>query len=310
MKFDFLLDVFMNAWNFWLNMNFENACLNVWNLMFCSFFFEWCIYECMKFLIKSEFWIWMKNVWIHKIWFFFVLLEECIYECMKVWLNMNFWFEWKCLNAWNLIFYSFWRVYLWMLECMNSFCLFDFFCFIIFEKCIYECMKFYFLLFCYFKRMHIWMHDIWFYFEECMLKCMKFCVFIIFYFKWKCMFESLIFYFWFSWMIMHILNEWNSIFHFLFSWMIMHEILFSWIIIFDANVCIIFFRWFYKWWFFLSELFNDNVSKRYVLIFQKRRYVQKIFSMIFKCFKMYVQRFSEIYILCTFKRIFQWFFLV
>jgi len=41
---------------------------------------------------------------------------------------------------------------------------------------------------------------------------------------------------------------------------------------------------------FSSKLFTDNVSKRYVLIFQKRRYVQKIFSMIFKCFKIYVQR--------------------
>jgi len=41
---------------------------------------------------------------------------------------------------------------------------------------------------------------------------------------------------------------------------------------------------------FFSELFEDNVSKRYVLIFQKRRYVQKIFSVIFKCFKIYVQR--------------------
>jgi len=41
---------------------------------------------------------------------------------------------------------------------------------------------------------------------------------------------------------------------------------------------------------FLSEFFKDNVSKRYVLIFQKRRYVQMIFSMIFKCFKIYVQR--------------------
>jgi len=73
---------------------------------------------------------------------------------------------------------------------------------------------------------------------------------------------------------------------------------------------------------------TDNVSKRYVLIFQKRRYVQKIFSMIFKCFKIYVQsnifndffqclfkkyvqRSFEIYVfLCTFKRIFHYFFCV
>jgi len=39
-----------------------------------------------------------------------------------------------------------------------------------------------------------------------------------------------------------------------------------------------------------SELFKDSVSKRYIPIFQKERYVQKIFSMIFKCLKIYVQR--------------------
>ena len=42
-------------------------------------------------------------------------------------------------------------------------------------------------------------------------------------------------------------------------------------------------------------------KKRYVLIFQKRRYVQKIFSMIFKCFKIYVQR-------NIFNDFFQWLF--
>jgi len=75
-----------------------------------------------------------------------------------------------------------------------------------------------------------------------------------------------------------------------------------------------------------SVNFSKTVSKRYVLIFQKRRYVQKIYSIIFKSFKIYVQRnffndffqclfkkyvkrFFEIYIfLCTFKRIFQWFY--
>jgi len=198
---------------------------------------------------------------MHKTWFFFVLL----------------FFKNAYINEWNLIF----------------------FCFVIFEECIYKCMKFDFLLFCYFWRMHIWMHEIWFsfvllslknawnfdfifvllflknaymnawnsIFEECMLKCIKFCVFIIFfYFEWKCMFECLIFYFWFSWMIMHILNEWNFIFHFLFSWMIMHEILVFWIIIFDANVCTNFLNDFTND-DFLSELFKDNVSKRYVLIF-------------------------------------------
>jgi len=79
MKFDFFVlffnGAFMNAWNFWLNLNFK---------------FEWkCMFEYIKFDI-------------------FVLLEECIYECMKVCFNMNFWFEWQCMfECINFIFYSF-----------------------------------------------------------------------------------------------------------------------------------------------------------------------------------------------------------
>ena len=145
----------------------------------------------------------------------------------------------------------------------------------------------------FFSRMYVKMHEI--------------LCFYYYYFEWKCMFECLIFYFWFSWTIMHILNEWNSIFHFLFSWMIMHEILFSWIIIFDANVCTKFLNDFTN--DFLIEFFKDNVSKRYVLFFQKRRYVQTIFSMIFKCFKIYVQRniFNDFF-QCLFKKYVQRFF--
>jgi len=70
-------------------------------------------------------------------------------------------------------------------------------------------------------------------------------------------------------------------FSFLFSWMIMHEILFS---------CMYKFLNDFTNDDFFSELFKDHVSKRYVQIFQKRRYVQKIVLMIFKCLKVYVQR--------------------
>jgi len=69
-----------------------------------------------------------------------------------------------------------------------------------------------------------------------------------------------------------------------------------------------FFKWFYND-DFLSKFFKDNVSKRYVLIFQKRRYVQKIFSMIFKCFKIYVQRnIFNYFFQCLFKKYVQRFF--
>jgi len=169
-------------------------------------------------LIFSFYYFWRMHIWMHEIWFSFVLLS----------LNNAY------MNAWNLILFCFVIFEEFIYECMKFY-----FFFIIFEKWIYECMKFDFLLFCYFWRMHIWMHEI----------LLLFFCFIIFYFERKCMFDCLIFYFWFSWTIMHILNEWNSIFHFLFSWMIMHEILFSWIIIFDTNVCTKFFKWFYKWFF-------------------------------------------------------------
>jgi len=71
----------------------------------------------------------------------------------------------------------------------------------------------------------------------------------------------------------------------------MHEILFLFLnslSFSDANVSTIFSVILQM--IFFSKFFKDNVSKRYVQIFQKRRYVQNIFSMIFKCFKIYVQR--------------------
>jgi len=122
--------------------------------------------------------------------------------------------------------------------------------------------------------MHIWMHEIWFSFEECMLKSWFF-YFLLF--KWKCLFECMKFYFYFSWMIMYIL---------------MHEIIFLFLnsLSFSMIMYLQFFNDFTNDFFF-SKFFKDNVSKRYVQIFQKRRYVQNIFSIIFKCFKIYVQFF-------------------
>jgi len=296
MKFEFLLDAFMNACNFFIEYEFWKCMFEWLKFDFLFFlFFEWCNYEIMKFLIKSEFWIWMKmHVWIHKIWFFlyclknafmnawkfdwiwisglnenaclsawnliFFCFEECIYECLKLceffewkcmlecinsfclfdlvllfflkkrmhlwmrdilwisWIKMHAWIHefflsfWYCSfffkNAWNFVnflnesaclntlilfvfliffqkrmhlwmrktwfflFYYFWRMHIWMHEIWFSFILLFlkntymnawnsiFFCFVIFEKCIYECMKFDFLLFCYLWRMYIWMHEI------------------------------------------------------------------------------------------------------------------------------------------------------
>ena len=52
----------MHAWNSWLNMNFENACLNAWNLM-C--FFEWCMHEIFN-------WIWILKMYVECVKFDFL----------------------------------------------------------------------------------------------------------------------------------------------------------------------------------------------------------------------------------------------
>jgi len=144
----------MNAWNFLLNMNFENTCLNAWNLIFCSLFFFLMVHSWKNEIFYS---VWILNLNENACLntynlIFSVLLEECIYEYMKVWLNMNFRFQWKCMfecmkfdflfflknayiNSWNCEFFE-WKC---MLECMNFFCLFDLFFFL---ECIYKCVKF------------------------------------------------------------------------------------------------------------------------------------------------------------------------
>jgi len=257
---------------FLLNMNFENACFNAWNLF------------------KYEFLISMKmHVWMYEIWFFLFFLKN---GYINAWNFVNFLNESACLNTLILFVFLILFFFFKKKECIYECIKLDFFCFIIFEEYIYECMKFDFLLFCYLWIMRIWMHEIWFYsvllflknayinawnftsfflfiiFEKWIYECMKFNFFLLFlknaYMNaWNFTSFFLFFYFLF-WMKMHVwmldilffiflddnaYNEWNSIFQFLFSWMIMHEILFSWIIIFDANVCTNFFKWFYKSFF-------------------------------------------------------------
>ena len=128
------------------------------NLIFCTI---WRMLLWMhEILIEYEFLIWMKmHVWMHEIWFF-VLFEECIYECMKL-CEFS---ELKC-----------------MLECINSFCLFDFVPF--------------------FWRMHLWMHKTWFFFVLLFLKNVYMNAwnlifwFCYFYFEWGYMFECMKLYF-------------------------------------------------------------------------------------------------------------------
>jgi len=214
--------------------------------------------------------------------------------------------EWKC-----------------MFECINSFCLFyfilflkeciyeciklDFFCFIIFEECIYECMKFDFILFCYFWRIHISMHEIWFCFVSFKERIKLWFSFVLLFFN-NAYINAWIFYFllfYYFWR-MHI---WMYKIRFSFEECIlkcMKFYFFEWS--FSMQIYVQIFKWFCKWWFF-SELFKDNVSKRYIPIFQKRRYVQKIFSIIFKCFKIYVQRnIFNYFFPCLFKKYVQRFF--
>jgi len=138
---------------------------------------------------------------------------------------------------------------IWHLSCIKL----DFFCFIIFKEYICKCMKFDFLLFCYFWRMHIWMHEIWFYFVLLFLKnaymnewnLIFFC-FVIFE---ECM-KLWFYYFWRMHIWVHkiqfsfeecMLKCMNFFFYFLFFWMKMHEILF-WIFLDDNAWNSIFFN--------------------------------------------------------------------
>jgi len=151
----------MKAWNF-VNFLNENACLNAWILfvvlILFFFSFEERIYECIKFCEFSE-WKWMlecMSSFVFLILFFF--LKNNAFT--NAWNFVNFLNENACLNT--LILFVFLILFY-----MNAWNLI-FFYFFIFEECIYECMKFDFILFCYFWRMHIRMHEILFYyiFEE------------------------------------------------------------------------------------------------------------------------------------------------
>ena len=68
-------------------------------------------------------------------------------------------------------------------------------------------------------------------------------------------------------------------FSFLFSWMIMHEILFFWMIIFDTNVCTIFFvKRFYKWWFFQWAFQRWCFKKIYTIFLKEKICTKDIFN--------------------------------
>jgi len=114
-KIWFLLDVFMNVWNLLLNMNFENTCLNAWNLIFCSLFFFFCNgvfmkewnfllnlnfefeWKCMFQYIKFDFFCtaWRMHLWIH---------ESLIEYEFQISMKMHVW----VYEIW--FFYSFWRM--------------------------------------------------------------------------------------------------------------------------------------------------------------------------------------------------------
>ena len=219
------------------------------DFLFFVLFFEWCIYERMKFFmkewiffIKSEFWIWMKmHVWIHKIWFF-ILFEEFIYECMKVWLNMNFWFEWKWMFEYMKFdfFYSSWRMHLRMCEifvnfmnenaCLNAWVLFTFLILFFFFKntwnfvnslnenaCLNGWVLFVFLiLFFYFKNafMNAWNFVNFLNESACLNTLILFVFLILFFFLTKeCIYECIKLDFFILLFLKNAyMNAWNLIF--------------------------------------------------------------------------------------------------
>jgi len=188
-----------------------------------------------------------------------------------------------------------------------------FFCFIIFEECIYECMWIFWI------KIHAWMHEFFLLFD--------FVLFVL-----KNAFMN-------AWNFINFLNE-NVCLNawiFSFSWMIMHilkhEIIFFIFIFLNDNawnsifLYVQIFKWFYKWWFFFSELFKDmfqkdmyefsereDMYKRYFHWFSniwKFMYKGIFFNDFLQClFKMSVQRFFQIYIYFMYiqKGFFQWFF--
>ena len=85
----FFNGAFMKEWNFLLNLNFE---------------FEW---KCMFEYIKFDFLYCLKNSFMN-VWKF-------------DWIWISDLSENACLSAWNLIFYSFWRMHLWMCEIFVNF---------------------------------------------------------------------------------------------------------------------------------------------------------------------------------------------
>jgi len=178
----------------------EWKCMFEYIIFFLIFLKKECIYECIKLDFFLFYYFWRMHIWMHGIWFSFILLflkNTYMNACNSIFFCFVI-FEECIYESWNLIF----------------------FCFVIFEECIYECMKFNFfftLLFLKNGYMNAW-NSI---FEECMLKCMKFCVFIIFLF----------------WMKMHV-------------WML--DILF--LIFLDDNAYIKWMKFYFSFFIFL----NDN----------------------------------------------------
>jgi len=115
----------MHSWNFWLNMNFLKCMFRCLKFDLCFFFCEWCMHE------KFD-WIWILKMHVFEFkkfdflfFFIFVLFfKECIYECIKL----------------------------------------DFFCFLRSEEYIYDAWNlFYFILFLFWMKMHVWIYE-FFYF--------------------------------------------------------------------------------------------------------------------------------------------------
>jgi len=96
------------------------------------------------------------------------------------WMKMHAWMHELFLPFWYCSFFLKKRMHLWIHK--------TWFCFIIFEECIYECMWIFWI------NIHAWMHEFFFLFdfvlfflEECIYEYVKFCEFS----EWKCILECM-----------------------------------------------------------------------------------------------------------------------
>ena len=123
-----LNDVFVNALNFWLNLNFwfewkcmfeyikfnflfllKSAFMNAWKWNFVNFF-EWkCLFECMKFFLSFWFcsFFYFFNLFFLRMYLWIHGTLWILWMKMHLWMYETLWIFWMKICAWMHEFFSF-----------------------------------------------------------------------------------------------------------------------------------------------------------------------------------------------------------